>query len=78
MDENIIEGSVADHNNAIKHINEKELNECILKLGSFLTIINSKKINQTQLFIQLVESTDLQEISVGITSSPISAVAELN
>ena len=55
------------NNNVINNINEKEFNEFILKLGSFLSIVNSKKINQTQLFLHILENKNLQEVSLHIT-----------
>ena len=58
---------VTDSNHAIEHIVERELNDFILKFGSFLSIINSKKINQTQFFIQAVNSKLLQDIIVEVS-----------
>jgi hypothetical protein len=58
---------IFDTQNALHYINDKELNDVILKMGSFLSIINSKKINQTQLFIEIVNSTTLCGIILEIT-----------
>ena len=44
---------VQDH---VQDITEKELDLIILKMGSYLSIINNKKINQAKLLIELVKN----------------------
>lgn len=45
----------------INQIAERELNLTILKMGSFLSIVNNKKVNQAKLLIKLLEDENYCE-----------------
>jgi hypothetical protein len=66
MSDEFLQDGIHSNSNVIDHINEKEFNECILKLGAFISIIKSKKINQTQLFIELLHSKHIQDIFLNV------------
>lgn len=52
----------ADHNSADLLANSKDFDECILRIGSFLSIIQCKKLSPIQLFVIIAQSEDLQKI----------------
>ena len=41
--------------NPINQIQDKEFNDAILKFGSFVSILKNKRINQTMLFVIILE-----------------------
>ena len=45
-----------NNNDPIYQITEKEFNVCLLKFGSFMSILKNKRINQTMLLTELLES----------------------
>jgi hypothetical protein len=51
------------------HIYSREFVEGVLKAGSFISMIENKKINTTALFSLLLEKTEYQEFFTKITSS---------
>jgi len=55
---------ITDHNSADVFVNSKDFDECIIKIGSFLSIIQCKKISPIQLFVLLAQSKDLQTIVI--------------
>jgi hypothetical protein len=55
------------HNNALSVINNKELDECLVKFGSFLSIVQTKKINPTNYLLILVSDSTIRNILLQIT-----------
>lgn len=55
-------GPVIDAFSADKYISSKEYDECILKIGSFLSIIHSKKLSPLQLYIHIAENQIMQQV----------------
>lgn len=62
-EQELIQG-ITDHLSADVHVNSKDFDECILKIGSFLSIVNCKKLSAIQLFIVIAQSDILQEIII--------------
>ena len=59
-----IENSIVvkiEEENPVSQIAEKELDDIILKMGSLLSIINNKKINQAKLLITLLTNRTFQK-----------------
>jgi len=50
-----------ERSNPVNQITETELDHLILKMGSFLSIINNKKINPAKLLITIVTDKNFQE-----------------
>lgn len=55
--------------NPLEHIHTKEYIEGLLKAGSFISIIENKKINVTTLFLLLLANKEYQEFFTEITAS---------
>ena len=47
--------------NPVYQLNTKEFDEALLSFGSFLSIINNKRINQTMLLVALLEQKEVIE-----------------
>jgi len=55
------------HKNASHHLGDKELDECFLQFGSFLTMFQDKKVNQVNYLLILIENQNLREILLQMT-----------
>lgn len=53
----------------LEQIHSKEFIEGVLKCGSFISMLENKKINTTMLFSLILENKDYQEFFVEITAS---------
>lgn len=51
-----------NHNNALSIINHQELDDCIIKFGSFLSIVQAKKINITGYLIILIKDENIRNV----------------
>lgn len=56
-----------NHNSALNIINVKELDDCIIKFGSFLSIVQTKKINATSYLVILLKNEKLRSILLEMT-----------
>lgn len=52
---------------ASDYLGNKELDECLLQFGSFLSIIQVKKVNYTNYLLILVENEQIREILLEMT-----------
>jgi len=55
--------------NPIEQVCSKEYIEGVLYFGSFLTILNSKKINASVLFTSILQNFEMRELFIHITGS---------
>lgn len=56
-------------NNSLEQICSKEYVNGVLTFGSFLSILNSKRINPSTLFNSILENLELRELFIEITGS---------
>jgi hypothetical protein len=47
-------------------ITDREIDTTILKAGSFLSIISSKKVNQSKLLISVIENEDFRQLFLAL------------
>lgn len=50
-----------NNNNPITQIDDKETDLIILKMGSFLSIVNNKKVNQAKLLVTILKNKKFQQ-----------------
>ena len=62
---NIIEQM--EESNPLTQITERELDMLVIKMGSFLSIISNKKINQVKLLITTIQNKLFQQCFLKIT-----------
>jgi len=55
-----------DQVSPVEHITERELDEVILKMGSFLSILQNKKANQAKLLICTIQDPIFQKCFLSI------------
>jgi predicted lactoylglutathione lyase len=67
--EHIILELDTSHSNPADRIKSREFIDGVLKAGSFISMIENKKINITTLFVLLLESKRYQDFFTEITSS---------
>ena len=60
-------GEITDHVSADMHVGSKDFDECLLKIGSYLSIINCKKLSPIQLFVIIAQTQDLQHTVLEMT-----------
>ncbi len=53
--------------NPLNKIQDKELDVLILKLGSFLSILNNKKVNQAKLLVTIVKDKHFRDCVFKLT-----------
>ena len=63
----VLTNEAVNHNSALSFINSKELDECLVKFGSFLSIVQTKKINPTNYLLILVSDSNIRNILLQIT-----------
>jgi len=66
-DEFTHEETAVNHHNALNAINNKELDECLTKFGSFLSIVQTKKVNPTNYLLILINDSTIRNILLQIT-----------
>jgi len=59
--------SMTCNQDASHYLGNKELDECLLQFGSFLSIIQVKKVNYTNYLLILVENEQIREILLEMT-----------
>ncbi len=59
--------SMLCNENGSHHLVDKELDECFLQFGSFLSMTQNKKINQTNYLLILIENKNLREVLMQMT-----------
>ena len=60
---------IASHSTPSDYVCAKEFEEGVLKAGSFISILENKKLNPINLFLCLLESKQYQDMFVEITST---------
>jgi hypothetical protein len=61
--------SIIQNNDPVEHALSKEFIYGLLKLGSYLSIINGRRINSSTLFMMILENSDIRYIFVELTGS---------
>jgi hypothetical protein len=69
MSQNVFSDLNSSTANPLDQIHSREFIEGLLKAGSFISMIENKKINTTALFSLLLEKTDYQDFFTEITAS---------
>ena len=54
--------AIVNYNDPIHQIKAKEFNLSLIKFGSFVSIIQNKRLSQTFILLQLLEDENLREI----------------
>lgn len=61
------DASMLCNENGSHYLDNKELDECFLKFGSFLSMIQNKKMNQINYLLILIENKNIRDILLHIT-----------
>lgn len=54
--------SKIENDNPLNRLNEKEFDDCLLKYGSLLSIINNKSLNPTNIFLLIVKEKEYERV----------------
>ena len=67
-----------EQSNPVQQITDDELDMLILRMGSFLSILNNKKVNQAKLLITIVNDEKFQECFLRLSELPqLQTIVEL-
>ena len=69
MAQNVFSDLNSSNATPLDQIHSREFIEGLLKAGSFISMVENKKVNTTALFSLLLEKTDYQDFFTEITSS---------
>jgi len=62
-----IDVSMVCHQTGFEQLGDKDLDECFLYFGSFLSMIQNKKVSQTNYLLFLIEKPELRETLMQMT-----------
>lgn len=68
--ETIESSDIINHTNATDHINNHELDIIITRFGSFLSIIQTKKISPANFLLYMVENKKIVDILLEVSGIP--------